>query len=431
MNLFGLFLVRFHSVSFLIAVRVTDVDGDYQVMERLRKKDRRNHCVVNVGVSLNVQSGNEELLTSETRQRYDIVVTLSRLLRSSLECKHRWLKAVLAKSRNENNINNASRSLTRSTVFPRIPFLRAVAWIGSFSIIVILITSRLYSHMVTVDPCQQAQESLYKIQAMKLSSPQGDKLPKIIHQQWMAGDVPNKDNHRRFGDWHAAWQVHFPPSEGYTHMLWTDEKLLEFMKENYAWFLPTYESYNTDIQRIDASRYFLLHHYGGLYADMDYEPLSAVLWNFLAPDRVSLLESPYKFNERIQNALMASPPGHLFWNTTFEQLVVRSSENVMGSTGPRFLDGVVQQVPPSYTFTLPCENFQRIPDIANGVSPWSSMVLQHFVAPAYPQKRCGQWEDRTNCQYGRHHNSATWITQESWCQSFVNWAVSVARVWSS
>jgi Glycosyltransferase sugar-binding region containing DXD motif len=343
------------------------------------------------------------------------------LLASALECKYRRLKEGLAKSRNE------IKTTSMPTVFARIPCLRTLGWIGCLSFMVLLTTSRLYSHMVTVDPCQQAQESLDKIQAMKLSSPRTDKLPKIIHQQWMAADVPNNDNHRRFGDWHAAWQIHFPPSEGYTHLLWTDEKLLEFMKEHYAWFLPTYESYSSNIQRVDASRYFLLHHYGGLYADMDYEPLSAVLWKFLPPDRVSLLESPHKYNERIQNSLMASPPGHPFWNTTFDHLVVHSSEKVMGSTGPRFLDGVVQHVPPSYTFTLPCENFQRIPDIANGVSPWPVMVLQHVSAPVYPQKRCGEWEDRTNCQFGRHHNSATWMTQESWCQTFVDWAVSVAR----
>jgi Glycosyltransferase sugar-binding region containing DXD motif len=384
----------------------------------------RRHCDAYVGVSLNVQSGNEEPLTSKTRQRYDMIVALSLMLHpSASECKHRRLKASLAMS--QNKIKNTSRSPI-PTVFARIPCLRTFGWIGCLSFMVFLTTSRIYSSMVTVDPCQQAQESLDKIQAMKISSPYTDELPKIIHQQWMASDVPNEDNHRRFGDWHAAWQLYFPSSEGYTHMLWTDEKLLEFMKEHYSWFLPTYESYTTNIQRVDASRYFLLHHYGGLYADMDYEPLTSVLWKYLPTDRVSLLESPHKFTERIQNSLMASPPGHPFWNTTFEHLVGHSSEHVMGSTGPRFLDGVVQQVPPSFTFTLPCENFQRIPNIANGVSPWPVMVIQHFSS-LYPQKRCGQWEDRTNCQFGRHHNSVTWIQQESWGQNIIDWMVLVAR----
>lgn len=40
-------------------------------------------------------------------------------------------------------------------------------------------------------------------------------------------------------------------------------------QEHYPWFLPTYRSYAYAIQRVDVVRYFLLHHYGGLYLDLD------------------------------------------------------------------------------------------------------------------------------------------------------------------
>jgi len=38
------------------------------------------------------------------------------------------------------------------------------------------------------------------------------------------------------------------------------------------WFLPTYDNYPYNIQRVDSSRYFLLYQYGGMYVDMDIRP---------------------------------------------------------------------------------------------------------------------------------------------------------------
>lgn len=40
------------------------------------------------------------------------------------------------------------------------------------------------------------------------------------------------------------------------------------MKE-YPWFLDTYDGYPNPVQRVDALKYFLMLHYGGVYIDMD------------------------------------------------------------------------------------------------------------------------------------------------------------------
>lgn len=37
----------------------------------------------------------------------------------------------------------------------------------------------------------------------------------------------------------------------------------------YPWFLETFDSYPYPIQRADAIRYFVLHHFGGIYIDLD------------------------------------------------------------------------------------------------------------------------------------------------------------------
>ena len=52
-------------------------------------------------------------------------------------------------------------------------------------------------------------------------------------------------------------------------MLWTDESAHQFMETHYPSFLQMYDSYKYNIQRADSIRYFLLHHFGGIYMDLD------------------------------------------------------------------------------------------------------------------------------------------------------------------
>ncbi len=51
--------------------------------------------------------------------------------------------------------------------------------------------------------------------------------------------------------------------------MWTDKKAREFIADEYPWFLETFDSYPYPIQRADTIRYFVLHHFGGIYIDLD------------------------------------------------------------------------------------------------------------------------------------------------------------------
>jgi len=53
---------------------------------------------------------------------------------------------------------------------------------------------------------------------------------------------------------------------------WTLPLALSFLKKHYPKYLPLFLNYKREIYRIDAIRYFLLHHYGGFYVDSDIEP---------------------------------------------------------------------------------------------------------------------------------------------------------------
>jgi mannosyltransferase OCH1-like enzyme len=53
------------------------------------------------------------------------------------------------------------------------------------------------------------------------------------------------------------------------HYFWTDSNADTFFEENYPWFMDTWNTYPSIVQRADALRYFVLHKFGGVFLDMD------------------------------------------------------------------------------------------------------------------------------------------------------------------
>lgn len=51
--------------------------------------------------------------------------------------------------------------------------------------------------------------------------------------------------------------------------LWTEDLSRAFIQAEYPWFLDTYDNFRYRIQKIDAVRYFIMRHYGGIYIDLD------------------------------------------------------------------------------------------------------------------------------------------------------------------
>lgn len=49
------------------------------------------------------------------------------------------------------------------------------------------------------------------------------------------------------------------------HRFWTDDNIRQLIQKQYPWFLDTFDEYPYPIQRVDAGRYFILYHYGGVY----------------------------------------------------------------------------------------------------------------------------------------------------------------------
>lgn len=160
------------------------------------------------------------------------------------------------------------------------------------------------------------------------------------------------------------------------YKFWTDKDLDNFVENYYPEFFSCcYSKYKRRIQQVDAARYMILHHYGGLYADMDFENCDDNMLQHMHKVNPSIVESPYKYNEDHHNSLMIAPhPRDPFWMHTLDAMrdpARLNSKSVLFSTGPQMLDNAIRVCReaegkpcvhklPSREFQPPGLNFQQV-----------------------------------------------------------------------
>ncbi|WP_395447043.1 glycosyltransferase [Aminobacter sp. UC22_36] len=164
-------------------------------------------------------------------------------------------------------------------------------------------------------------------------------IPRILHQTWKTDSIPEQ-----FLAWSKSWEIHNP---SWRRILWSDRMLLDFVAQYYPDLLSTYCSYKVGVQRADAARYMLLHHFGGVYADLDCECV-APFDDMLDENRIVLCKEPERHSDAqtklrnlpylLFNGTMASPKGHPFWQHLLAYLpVVKDAQDVLDATGPCLL----------------------------------------------------------------------------------------------
>jgi len=157
----------------------------------------------------------------------------------------------------------------------------------------------------------------------------GTDVPRIFHQSYVSNVVFGEvypfikswhDGLSRYTDWKFVW--------------WTDDSLRWLVHTHYPEYVQVWENLPHSIMRADSGRYFLLHRYGGLYADMDIEYVNSKYTD--QPDTVALEDwfqkngqtssssgqgpyGAYLFNECNENAMMASPPNSQFWEIVIQE----------------------------------------------------------------------------------------------------------------
>ncbi|KAK1756420.1 hypothetical protein QBC47DRAFT_185877 [Echria macrotheca] len=124
-----------------------------------------------------------------------------------------------------------------------------------------------------------ANYSVHQVSA----APYEDRVPAILHHVAMGGAGAEahiekwKTVRQTCIDMHPDWEV----------FLWTDDLANQFVADNYPELYDMWRTYRYPIQKIDALRYMILYHYGGVILDMDLQCRRALgplrRFNFVAP----------------------------------------------------------------------------------------------------------------------------------------------------
>ncbi|MBN1364690.1 MAG: hypothetical protein JW976_07800 [Syntrophaceae bacterium] len=109
--------------------------------------------------------------------------------------------------------------------------------------------------------------------------------------------------------------------------LWTDDDNMLLVERDYPDFLSLYKSYDYPVLKADFARILYLHKFGGLYADLDLEPLKPLDALMEKPCLVMGIEKGgmgkiVHNRDFIINACLASPKGHRFWEMLLERLQI-------------------------------------------------------------------------------------------------------------
>ena len=186
--------------------------------------------------------------------------------------------------------------------------------------------------------------AFYKTEAGR-SPARGPPFPRRLLQTWKSTtDLPP-----RFHYWRSSWLRYHPT---WRHDFWDDAANRAFVAQHFAWFLPTYDSYEKEICRADAVRYCYLYQYGGVYADMDFEALRSLEPLLTQYDgRADILLGSLRsglslwMRHTVPNALMISTPRQDFWLAVLKEMAQRRAKalSVEELTGPVVLRDVYKE----------------------------------------------------------------------------------------
>jgi inositol phosphorylceramide mannosyltransferase catalytic subunit len=148
-------------------------------------------------------------------------------------------------------------------------------------------------------------------------------IPRIFHQVWV-GPEPLPEEYRAY---QQTWLKHNP---GWELRVWTDDNLLpDFVRPE------VYEVLRQPAERSDMLIFEVLHRFGGVYVDTDFECLRSI---------EGLLEGveifcAYSHDDRLNNAIMGSVQAHPLMERGLLELRPRTTYGRVDKygTGPFFV----------------------------------------------------------------------------------------------
>jgi len=200
-----------------------------------------------------------------------------------------------------------------------------------------------------------------------------DVVPAILHHI-VIGDV----NLNERPTWIAARDACLKWHPNYEYRFWNDSSAEQLIKDEYPWFLETWNTYTYPIQRADSLRYLVLYRYGGIFLDMDLHCRRS-----LGPLRRFDFVSPSAYPVGISNGFLMTSARHPFFKTLVEQLPLFNRNfllpyaTVMFSTGCMYI---------SAQYSLLCHQYNlRILDYEQ------HRLSGHILTPLFQHYGSSSW----------------------------------------
>jgi inositol phosphorylceramide mannosyltransferase catalytic subunit len=247
---------------------------------------------------------------------------------AALRAKFKWLIITNDDYPEANRNGDIPAGHWRALRLDQPPFLQDCVSLLSWVVVSETPTVRKRTVLIRGDGQGLSREAAAKPDARPGAAP----IPRRIFQTWkVRAPLPE-----RFERWSNSVREKNPD---YEYVLWDDADNRAFIAAHYAWFLDKYDSFEREIYRVDAVRYFAMYHFGGFYMDLDVECL-APLDRYLTDHEVLFgrMGSEADHPHSIPNAVMASRPRQSFWLYVMSHLLTGpSAGGVEWVTGPVFL----------------------------------------------------------------------------------------------
>lgn len=230
-------------------------------------------------------------------------------------------------------------------------------------------------------------------------------IPKIIHQIYENPDGPPEFLIQMSKSWKRN-----NPDWDYT--FWDKKAMDAFLEIHYPEFITLFGNYAYPVQKWDAIRYLILHKYGGLYVDMDYEclePISPLLLRKTCCIGIEPTVNALKYRKQmiLSNAFMASVPSHPFINTL--------TANVISNAGRKFSDHPGIQIMEStgpFMLTKTYEAYKNKNDVtlipADLIAPFTMEEIKMFMKKQLDNNII---TDRVNKAFAIHYFLGSWVKQ--------------------
>ena len=163
---------------------------------------------------------------------------------------------------------------------------------------------------------------------------------------WFQGEGSHPQKYRK---WQNSWKEN---NNNYQYIFWDKKSIYKLLEENYPEYYEEYISLDKIIKKCDAARYFILHKYGGVYADLDtisYKSIDSLLNNLSLNDKDIVLSeesddplswksslskkisTESKLKKVIGNAIIISKKGISFWLEFIKKSFEIKNESVLKS----------------------------------------------------------------------------------------------------